>query len=152
MHMGRNAGRLLLLTLLWLPACASPPAGANANADVMAALDSFYAAIKSGDAPQAMAVVAPDAMFVESGKLETRAEYEMNHLPSDIAFERQVTGRRDPVQVTVAGDTAWVIASTVYDGTFDGSPVSFVSSQLAVLTRQDDRWLIRSVHWSSRPQ
>ena len=38
-----------------------------------------------------MSVIAPDAMFVESGKLETRAEYEMNHLPVDIDFEKQVT-------------------------------------------------------------
>ena len=45
---------------------------------------------------------------------------------------------------------AWGIATTEYDGTFDGSPVNFVSAQLAVLTRQDGAWRIRSVHWSSR--
>jgi len=144
--MKTNARRLAILFLVWLPGCASPPAGP----DVVAALDSFYAAVKRGDATLAMTHVATDAVFVESGKLETRAEYEKNHLPADIAFERQVTGRRDSVQATVDGDTGWVIASTVYEGTFEGSEVNFVSAQLAVLTREDGGWLIRAIHWSSR--
>jgi ketosteroid isomerase-like protein len=98
-----------------------------------------------------MSVIAPDAVFIESGKLETRAEYEANHLPSDIEFEKQVAGKRDPLRITFAGDTAWVIATTEYDGTFEGAPVSFVSAQLMVLTKDADVWRIRSIHWSSRP-
>jgi len=47
-------------------------------------------------------------------------------------------------------DAAWVIATTEYDGTFGGNPVNFVSAQLAVLTQDSERWLIRSIHWSSR--
>jgi ketosteroid isomerase-like protein len=97
-----------------------------------------------------MSVIAPDAVFLESGKLETRAEYETNHLPADIEFESEVTGKRGPMQVKFDGNTAWVIAMTDYDGTFQGSPVSFVSAQLVVLTRDSDRWMIRSIHWSSR--
>jgi ketosteroid isomerase-like protein len=55
------------------------------------------------------------------------------------------------MQVTIDGNTAWVIATTEYQGVFDGGPVDFISAQLAVLTRgADKRWLIRSVHWSSR--
>jgi len=140
------ARRLAILSLLWLPACASKPA----DAEVSTALESFYGAMKRGDTAAAMARIAPDAVFIESGRLETRAEYEKNHLPADIAFEKQVTGRRGPLQVTVNGDTAWVIATTDFQGTFDGGPVDFLSTQLAVLTRQDGAWLIRSVHWSSR--
>jgi ketosteroid isomerase-like protein len=141
----------LACVVLYQSACARPQ-GSEAEADVRAALESFYGAMKRADAPGAMAVIAPDAVFVESGRLETRAEYEKNHLPADIGFEKQVTGQRSAWQVTVQGDTAWAIATTEYDGTFDGSPVNFVSAQLAVLTRDDGRWLIRSVHWSSRPR
>jgi ketosteroid isomerase-like protein len=143
------ARRLAILSLLWLPGCASAPS-ASADAEVGAALESFYSAMKTGDTAAAMAQIAPDAVFVESGRLETRAQYEKDHLPADIGFEKQVTGKRGPLQVTVNGDTAWVIASTDFVGTFDGSPVDFISTQLAVLTRQDGRWLIRSIHWSSR--
>ena len=147
--MNRNLLWPAIVALMWLPACATgspeaPEAGATA------ALDAFYAAIKRGDATAAMTHVGPDAVFLESGGLETRAEYEKNHLPLDIGFERQVTGRRGPVKVTVHGDTAWIIITTAYDGTFEGNPVKFTSAQLAVLARTEGRWLIRSIHWSSR--
>ena len=136
--------------LLWLPACGSTPPVHN-DADVAAVLESFYSAIKRGDATAAMSVIAPDALFIESGRLETRAQYEMNHLPADIDFEKQVTGKRDPLRITFKDDAAWVIATTSYDGKFEGAPVQFVSAQLMVLTKDADAWKIRSIHWSSRP-
>jgi len=132
-----------------LAGCSAPPASEH---DVTAALETFYAAMKTGDTAGAMQMIAPDAVFVESGKLETRAEYEANHLPADIAFEKQVNGKRGPMRTSIQGDAAWVIAATEFDGTFDGGPVSFVSTQLAVLTRTEGNWRIRSIHWSSRPR
>ena len=131
-------------------ACAPAPPAAPSESEVVAVVESFYGAIKKGDAAAAMSVIAPDAVFLESGKLETRAEYESNHLPADIEFESQVDGKRGPMKVTFEGNTAWVIALTEYDGTFDGSPVSFVSAQLVVLTRESGPWRIRTIHWSSR--
>ena len=128
-------------------ACAAAPPN---ESDVTGVLESFYGAMKTADTAKAMQQIAPDAVFVESGRLETRAEYEANHLPADIGFEKQVTGTRGPWQVKFDGDTAWAIATTEYDGTFDGRPVNFVSAQLAVLTRADGVWRIRSIHWSSR--
>jgi ketosteroid isomerase-like protein len=135
--------------LLWLPACAPAPPN---EAAVTAVLESFYGAMKTGDTAAAMRLIAPDAMFIESGRLETRDEYEKNHLPADIQFEKQVSGKRGPVRVTFDddGDTAWVIATTDFQGTFDGSPVDFISMQLMVLTRDSGEWRIRSIHWSSR--
>ena len=120
------------------------------EAEVTSVLESFYTAMGNADSAGAMRLIAPDAMFVESGRLETRAQYEENHLPNDIQFEKQVHGKRGPMRVTFQGDTAWVIVTTEYDGKFDGDPVSFVSAQLAVLTRDTGSWLIRSIHWSSR--
>jgi ketosteroid isomerase-like protein len=142
----RGAVAVSLLSGLSL-ACGSQPARED---DIVAPLTAFYAAMKTGDTAAAMRQVAADAVFVESGTLETRAEYEANHLPADIQFESQVTGKRSPWQVKSQGDTAWAIATTEYDGTFDGAPVNFVSAQLAVLTRTDNVWQIRSIHWSSR--
>ena len=140
----------LVALLVWLPACQSTPPAHN-DAEVAAVLEAFYGAIKRGDAKAAMSVIAPDALFIESGRLETRAQYEENHLPADIDFEKQVTGKRDPLRITFKDDAAWVIATTTYDGTFEGAPVQFVSAQLMVLTKETDGWKIRSIHWSSRP-
>ena len=140
------AASVAAIALVTLAACTTPPN----EQDVVAVMESFYGAMKRGDQAAAMQHIADDAVFVESGRLETRAEYEANHLPADIDFERQVTGKRSPWQVKFSGDTAWGIATTEFDGTFDGAPVNFVSAQLAVLTRADGTWRIRSIHWSSR--
>ncbi|HLG55590.1 MAG TPA: nuclear transport factor 2 family protein [Vicinamibacterales bacterium] len=140
---------VLACTLLCLSSCAQAPTPPR-DADVTAVLESFYGAMKTGDRAAAMRLIAPDAVFLESGTLETRAEYEANHLPADIEFESQVTGKRGPIKVTFEGNTAWAIATTEYDGTFDGGAVKFVSAQLMVLTRDSGDWRIRTIHWSSR--
>src|SRR4029453_1729524 len=72
------------------PAAPAPPR----EADIVAVVNAFYGAISAGDNAAAMKLIAPDAVFVESGKIETRAEYEMNHLPADIEFEHQVKAER----------------------------------------------------------
>jgi ketosteroid isomerase-like protein len=141
---------MIIGTALLVTACGSPRPVPPNESEVTAIVESFYGAIKKGDVAAAMSVIAPDAVFLESGKLETRAEYEANHLPADIEFEMQVTGKRSPMRVTFEGNTAWVIALTEYDGTFEGDPVRFVSAQLVVLTRDSGNWLIRTIHWSSR--
>jgi ketosteroid isomerase-like protein len=148
-HAIRCRSLVLIIVLPLLSACASAPAPPD-ESEVTSVVESFYAAMKAGDTAAAMRLIAPDAVFLESGGLETRAEYEANHLPLDIEFESQVTGKRGPMQVTFHGDTAWVIATTEYEGTFQASPVNFVSAQLVVLTRDAGEWLIRTIHWSSR--
>jgi uncharacterized protein (TIGR02246 family) len=145
----------LLAVVMVLPlvaSCATQKSAAEEEADIKAAIESFYAAVKKGDSKAAMAMLAPDASFVESGRRETRQQYEENHLPLDIDFEKQITGKRSPWSITINGDTAWAIASTEYKGPVDGADVSFASTQLTVVTRgADGKWLIRAIHWSSMP-
>jgi ketosteroid isomerase-like protein len=149
--MSRTVPIALTISLLWLSACASGRDTSHHEADVKATLEAFYGAMKTGDTATAMKHIAEDAMFVESGRLETREQYEKNHFPNDFAFEKQITGTRTPWRTVIKGDTAWAIASTTYKGPVDGEHVNFVSSQLAVLTNETDGWRIRSIHWSSRP-
>jgi ketosteroid isomerase-like protein len=140
---------ILFMSVVAFIGCA-PSAPPDDPAGVTATFDAFYGAMKTGDTAAAMRTIAPDAVFVESGRLETRARYEMNHLPADIEFERVVTGKRSPLDIEFNGNTAWVIATTEYEGTLENAPANFVSAQLMVLSRTDGPWLIRSVHWSSR--
>jgi ketosteroid isomerase-like protein len=126
-----------------LPACA--PASPK-ESDVLAVVDTFYGAIKSGNKDAAMMLIAPDAVFVESGKIETRAQYEANHLPADIEFERQTKGSRGPARVTFDGNTAWVISTAEYD---EGNPEKYINTQLMVLSHDTGDWRIRTISWSS---
>ena len=129
---------------------AMPVAQGADRAAVAEAFEGFYAAMKAGDAAKVMQAVAPDAVFLEGGGRETRAEYASGHLPADMEFERTVSGKRGPLTIMTSGDAAWVVAMTEYEGTFNGKPVNSVSEQLMVLTRTNGRWLIRAVHWSAR--
>jgi ketosteroid isomerase-like protein len=131
-------------------ACTSAPDVAAEEAAITQVFEAYYGSMKTADTKTAMDQIASDAVFLESGGIETRDEYEQNHLPADIDFEKQVTGKRGPLKITVEGDTAWVIATTEYDGTFEERPVAFTGVQLMVLTKQGGAWKIRSVHWSSK--
>lgn len=68
---------------------ASTPA--NDSAAVAAMVHEYHQALASGDSTAAMALLATDAVILESGGIETREEYRSHHLQSDIAFARAVT-------------------------------------------------------------
>ncbi len=134
--------------LICLPACTKAPSPpAPREEDIAKVVTAFYGAITAGDKAAAMHLIAPDAVFVESGKIETRAEYEANHLPADIEFEHQVKAVRGPLRITFHGaDTAWVISRAEYD---EGNPEKYINTQLMVLTRDSDDWRIRTISWST---
>lgn len=134
--------------LVLVGACA-PTSAPPREADVVAVVNAFYGGIAAGDTAAVMRLIAPDAVFMESAKIETRDEYEQNHLPADIDFELQVKGVRGPLRVTFHGDdTAWVISRTEYD---EGNPEKYIITQLMVLTRDANApdWRIRTISWSS---
>ena len=132
--------------LAWLPACTPTPAPPS-EADVTAVVEAFYGGITASDTAAVMRLIAPDAVFVESGKIETRTEYEANHLPADIEFESKVKAQRGPLRVTFDGrDTAWVISTAEYD---EGNPEKYINTQLMILTHDTGDWRIRSISWSS---
>ncbi len=130
------------------------PVGAQtpstATADVQKVVDAFHAALKSGDTAGVMTLLAPDVLLLEAGGIESRAEYELNHLPADVEFEKSVTTSFKPYRVIVAGDAAWVVNTNEYKGTFRERPVDSAGVELMVLTRDAAGWRIRAIHWSSR--
>jgi ketosteroid isomerase-like protein len=150
MTLTRALSTAMAVTLALLCCSACGQSNDEAQAEVRDTLEAFYAAMKNGDRAAAMSHIAEDAVFVEGGRLETRQQYEENHLPNDIGFEKQVSGKRGEWKITIEDNTAWAIATTEYDGIFDGAPVAFTSAQLAVLSRDAGAWQIRSIHWSSR--
>ena len=146
MRVARVYSYALAALLASLPACTPAPAPPR-EADVTAVVEAFYGGVTAGDTAAVMKLIAPDAVFVESGKIETRAEYEANHLPADIEFESKIKAKRGPLRITFDGrDTAWVISTAEYD---EGNPEKYINTQLMVLTRDTGAWQIRSISWSS---
>lgn len=119
-------------------------------AGVTGVVASFHAGIRSGDAAAVARLLAADAVLLEAGGVETRAQYLAKHLPADIEFEKAVTTKRTPGEVIVAGDVAWAHSTSEMVGTFQGRAVDLAGVELMVLSRTADGWRIRAISWSSR--
>lgn len=145
--------RSALLSLALLAFAASLHAQAPASADsaaVAQVVAAFHAALERGDSAAALALLADDAVVLESGGAETRAEYRAHHLPADIAFASAVASARTAHALHVRGDVAWATATSTARGTFRERPVQSQGAELMVLTRAPAGWLISAIHWSSR--
>jgi len=139
---------VVLVGLLGRPIAAQSQSAATAT--VTQVVNAFHAAMKSGNAIEVMRLIAADAQLLESGAIETRAEFEKNHLPADFQFEKAIPAKRGPSRVTVVGDAAWAVTTTEYKGTSQGQPLDMVGVELMVLSRDPAGWRIRAVHWSGR--
>ncbi len=141
----------LCLIFLFL---AAQPGGAQLRDDsvsVVSAVEQFHRALAEGDSAAALALLAEDALIIESGVVESRQEYRSHHLPADIAFARAVKGTRSTVRVSIQGNVAWTAAGSTVQGTYRGKPVRSEGAELMVLTRSArGQWMISAIHWSSR--
>ena len=149
----RRAGALALLLSAAIALGAAPASAqpASDSAAVAAVVERYHRALATGDSAAALALLAPDAVVLESGAVETRAEYRGHHLPADIAFARAVPAQRGPVRVTVEGSVAWAASTSTTQGRYRDRDVNSAGAELMVLSRSaDGRWLIRAIHWSSR--
>jgi ketosteroid isomerase-like protein len=133
-----------------LAAQGRPAGSASDSSDVAALVRRFDALMAAGDSTGLLALLADDAVILESGGLETRAEFRSHHLPADIAFARAVKGVQGPITVRVQGDVAWASSTTVVEGELRGRVINSVSAELMVFSRGSGGWQIRAIHWSSR--
>ena len=140
----------LVLSGVLVAACGSTESPANDEAGVTAAVTAFQTAMDTGDAPTVMRYIADDALMMEGGTIENRMQYEKDHLPADLEFAKGMKATRMPVQQTVRWDVAWARTSTEFRGTFEGKPLALLSLETMVLTRENDGWKIKALHWSGR--
>ncbi len=128
----------------------SPLSGSSDSVAVAATVARYHAALESGDSLAALALLADDAVILESGGMESRAEYRGHHLPADIAFARAIKSARGAASVVVRGDVAWAWSTSTTQGEFRGRPINSAGAELMVLTRTAGGWKISAIHWSSR--
>lgn len=119
------------------------------SAAVVAVAARFHGALVRGDSAGALAQLGDSAIVLESGDVETRAEYRAHHLAADIEFSRAVATTRTVRRVSVIGDAAWVVATSESRGTFRDRAVNSVGAELLVMARGAQGWRIVAIHWSS---
>ena len=121
----------------------------SATAEAIATSTHFYDLLRRGDSAAAARLLAPDAAVLESGDLETRAEYLARHIGADIEFAKAVPSRRTIRQVVRQGNVIWLAATSTSNGQFENRPIDSRGAELMVLTKGDSGWRIRAIHWSS---
>lgn len=127
-----------------------PHAAASDSAEVVHVIESYHTALARADTAAAMALLAADAIILESGGMETREEYRSHHLPADMAFAGAVPRERSSIVVRVHGNTAWAASTSTVRGTFRDREIDARGAELMVLRRTSDGWRIEAIHWSSR--
>ncbi|CAN5471074.1 hypothetical protein BH18VER1_BH18VER1_10450 [soil metagenome] len=138
-----------LMGLATISSCRRPFPPAPDRDSIAGTVTAFHDALARGDRDAAMSLLARDAQIVETGHRQTREEYEVEHLGTDIDFAKSVPSTRGALIVRQEGAVAWTTSTGSSIGTFEGSPVDAENAELMVLTKQDDRWQIRAIHWSS---
>jgi ketosteroid isomerase-like protein len=123
---------------------------ASDSTDVADAVKSYDRALRTGDSAAVLSLLAPDAVILESGSVETREEYRAHHLPADMGFARAVASDDSGISVRVRGDVAWAWSTSVSRGEYRGRAVNTAGAELMVLTRSANGWRIAAIHWSSR--
>jgi uncharacterized protein (TIGR02246 family) len=152
-----RASRRAWLAVGAVLACALPAravAGVHApgsdSTAAAAVAERFHAALAAGDSATVAGLLAPEAVVLEGGRLETREQYLGGHLRGDMAFAAAVRPRRGPTHVRVAGDVAWAWSTGEAEGTYREREVRSATAELMVLVRRGGQWLVTAVHWSNR--
>ena len=140
---------LLIAPLLSLFPATAAAAHDKDSAAVVQTIERFHSALAAGDSASVKTILSGDVIVLESGFLETRAEYIDHHLGADIEFARAVPSQRKVVRVTHSGNTAWVTSTSTTAGNFKGRAINSQGTELMVLTRINGEWKIRAIHWSS---
>ena len=123
---------------------------ANDSAAVVQVVTAYHRALGTGDSTAALALFTEEAVILESGGVETLAEYRAHHLPGDMRFAQAVKSERAPMHVRVRGDAAWAWSTSVTQGEVRGRQINSAGAELMVLTRTPAGWRISAIHWSSR--
>jgi len=136
-----------LISLLATSVLSAPLFAATPTETVTA----FHAALSAGKADQVTLLLSPDIQIYESGYVEhSRDEYTGHHLQGDIEFAKNTKTKVLKQGERVDGKFSVVMQETETTGKYKGKDVHRLSTETAVLEKQDDKWVIVHVHWSSR--
>lgn len=124
-------------------------AAQSGTTEAVATSTQFYDLLRRGDSAAAARLLSPDAVVLESGDLETRAEYLAHHIGADIEFAKAVPSKQTIRQVVRQGNVVWLAATSSSTGTFENRPIDSSGAELMVLSKADSGWRIRAIHWSS---
>ena len=144
-------GEYVVRLALALGVFSAPVRAQTADSAAVARLvESYHVAEKAGDSTAMLALLSDDAVVLEAGGIETKADFRAHHIAADIAFIRGVRIERSAVRVRVRGDAAWASSTSTTQGESNGRTINSAGAELMVLAKESAGWKITAIHWSSR--
>ncbi len=119
------------------------------EAAIASTVEAFHKGLTAGEPNKVMSLLLPDALVIEAGTIQTRDEYQREHLAEDIAFARAVPVKSHKAVVHQEGNAAWVTTMSRVVGEFQKRPIDSTGAETVILTKTPGGWRIRSIHWSS---
>ncbi|GMQ82972.1 MAG: hypothetical protein BMS9Abin05_2442 [Rhodothermia bacterium] len=150
----RRAVIILPITFLMFFSTSQTAAGIDRmveadTTEVLAAVEAFHSALTRGDSVAVAALLLPDVLLSERSNVESKEHYLSGHFRGDSAYLGAMTREQLSIRVTMRGEAAWVVSRTRLHGNFRDREMDSISVETVVLTRNDGRWLIAAIHWSS---
>jgi ketosteroid isomerase-like protein len=129
-----------------------PGYAAGAAPAAEAAADTFHDALRNGDRPKVLALLAPDAVVSDDGKTLDRATYVASHLDSDIDFVRSAVVHPQFKGSMPMGKTAMVANRSEFHATVAGKPVTSQHTEILTLRDTGHGWLITRIERTTERQ
>lgn len=132
----------------WAAAGAQAPPADSVGA--VNAVHEFHAALVASDSVRVVSVLADDVLIMESGHIQTKADYLGGHLAADMKGSQGPQGERTVLKVSIVGNAAYVAARTLTPPTGAQGSTGSELAELMVVSKVGGAWKVRAIHWSSR--
>ena len=145
-------GIVCLMAICAVPAMAQPrPSPAADRIEILAAVDTFFAAVHDKDKAKMTAAVLPDglasAVRLDKQQPFMRSWHWATYIENQLGNRQKYTERLFAPQVLSEGDIAmvWARYELLVDGKFDHCGVDHFD-----LIRRDGRWLVYNLTWTNQ--
>ncbi|MCP9290555.1 YybH family protein [Gracilimonas sediminicola] len=118
------------------------------NAAIKKTLNDFKTAIITNDTETASQLLHDEVVILEGQGSETKEQYLSHHFHSDGRFLSAIERKQLSQKIKTEGNIAWVTSLTKMTGTYNDREIDRTSLELAVLKRENGKWMIVAVHWS----
>jgi ketosteroid isomerase-like protein len=141
---------LLLLAVAGLQA---PAPGNPGEARILATVEAYHRAFEQRDLEALRPLFDPDLLVFEAGGIDRgRDTYLGHHLGPELKELSTWRTSGMAMRAHVHGDLAYVTCAFTYEAAFSsGKTARGQATETLVLASAKGSWVIRHLHWSSRP-
>lgn len=144
---------LLPFLLMSVAGLQVPASGNPREARVLSTVEAYHRAFEQRDLEALRPLFDPDLLVFEAGGIDRgRDAYLGHHLGPELKDLSAWKTSGMAQQVHVLGDLAYVTCAFTYEAAFSsGKTARGQATETLVLASAKGSWVIRHLHWSSRP-